>query len=154
MVSLRLYVKVLLVAVPVALVGSVGVANAAFHLEYVDEEDAKHPTIAVKPLVPASAIRATFGRANERHVAYERRQKLAAAPHTGTPSTNYRVDPWGCEADHAQDVSPTGKYWGKYQFDRQTWAAHGGTPSAYGSAPEEVQDAIAANVTYDAWPNC
>jgi hypothetical protein len=70
------------------------------------------------------------------------------------PSTNPYVDPWGCEAEHPQDVSPTGKYWGKYQFDFQTWVAHGGDPDAYGRAGEAEQDRIAARVTYDAWPNC
>lgn len=69
-------------------------------------------------------------------------------------STNRFVDPWGCEASHAQQWSPSGRYWGKYQFDRQTWAAHGGKPSEYGSAPEAEQDRVAANVKYDAWPNC
>lgn len=67
-------------------------------------------------------------------------------------SSNPYVNPWGCEASHAQQWSPSGKYWGKYQFDRQTWAAHGGTN--YGSASEAEQDRVAARVQYDAWPNC
>lgn len=74
---------------------------------------------------------------------------------TGTAnngSTNRFVSPWGCEAEHAQQWSSTGKYWGKYQFDRQTWAAHGGTN--YGSANEAEQDRVASRVNYDAWPNC
>jgi hypothetical protein len=49
-------------------------------------------------------------------------------------------------------VDPTGTYWGKYQFDRQTYERFGGTN--YGSASEAEQDAVAARVTYDAWPNC
>lgn len=75
-------------------------------------------------------------------------------------SANAYVDPWGCEASHAQqwsgakDRNGNPMYWGKYQFDRQTWAAHGGDPAAYGSAPESEQDRVAARVKYDAWPNC
>lgn len=69
-------------------------------------------------------------------------------------SANAYVDPWGCEAEHAQQWSASGAYWGKYQFDRSTWAAHGGDPDEYGSAPESEQDAVAARVQYDAWPNC
>lgn len=69
-------------------------------------------------------------------------------------SSNRFVNPWGCEASHAQQWNPSRKYWGKYQFDRSTWAAHGGKPSEYGSAPESTQDTIAAKVQYDAWPNC
>ena len=64
------------------------------------------------------------------------------------------VDP-SCESGgNSQVVDPSGTYWGKYQFDYGTWVAHGGDPGAYGSAPESVQDQIAGNVTYDAWPNC
>jgi hypothetical protein len=81
-------------------------------------------------------------------------EAAAAADVFYGPSTNAYVDPWGCEADHPQDVSPTGKYWGKYQFDYSTWVAHGGNPETYGSAGESEQDEIASRVTYDAWPNC
>lgn len=76
---------------------------------------------------------------------------------TGTKangSSNRYVSPWGCEASHAQQWSPSRKYWGKYQFDRPTWEAHGGKPGEYGSASESTQDEIAAKVQYDAWPNC
>jgi len=54
-------------------------------------------------------------------------------------------------------VSPSGRYRGKYQFSRETWADYGGTgdPAA---APESVQDSIAAKL-YAArgtqpWPVC
>lgn len=59
-----------------------------------------------------------------------------------------------CESGgNPKAISPGGKYRGKYQFDQQTWNAHGGTgdPAA---APESVQDEIAGRVQYDAWPNC
>jgi len=60
-----------------------------------------------------------------------------------------------CESSgNPQVVDSTGNYWGKYQFDRQTWVAHGGSPGSYGSAGVAEQDAVAARVTYDAWPNC
>ena len=53
-------------------------------------------------------------------------------------------------------VNPAG-YYGAYQFDQSTWDAY--APSGYAgtnpaSAPPEVQDAAAASVPYDAWPNC
>jgi peptidoglycan hydrolase-like protein with peptidoglycan-binding domain len=54
-------------------------------------------------------------------------------------------------------VSSSGTYRGKYQFDRQTWRAHGGTgdPAA---ASEATQDAIAAKLLAargtSPWPNC
>ncbi len=53
-------------------------------------------------------------------------------------------------------VNPAG-YYGAYQFDQGTWDAY--APDGYAgsnpaSAPPEVQDAAAAAVPYDAWPNC
>jgi hypothetical protein len=53
-------------------------------------------------------------------------------------------------------VNPAG-YYGAYQFDQSTWDAY--APSEYAGtnpaqAPPAVQDAAAANVDYDAWPNC
>ena len=69
-------------------------------------------------------------------------------------SSNAMVNP-SCESGgNSQVVSPNGMYWGKYQFDAQTWYAHGAPPGSYGNAPEWVQDQVAARVTYDAWPNC
>ena len=69
-------------------------------------------------------------------------------------SSNPMVNP-ACESGGNPQVwSPSGQYWGKYQFDASTWAAHGGDPGTYGNAPEWVQDQIAARVQYDAWPNC
>jgi hypothetical protein len=53
-------------------------------------------------------------------------------------------------------VNPAG-YYGAYQFDQQTWDAY--APEGYAGtnpaqAPANVQDAAAASVDYDAWPNC
>jgi peptidoglycan hydrolase-like protein with peptidoglycan-binding domain len=54
-------------------------------------------------------------------------------------------------------VSSSGRYRGKYQFDRQTWRAMGGggDPAA---APEAEQDRIAARLLAQRgtapWPNC
>jgi peptidoglycan hydrolase-like protein with peptidoglycan-binding domain len=54
-------------------------------------------------------------------------------------------------------VSASGRYRGKYQFDRATWRALGGTgdPAA---APEAEQDSRAAQLLATrggaAWPNC
>lgn len=53
-------------------------------------------------------------------------------------------------------VNPAG-YYGAYQFDQGTWDAY--APEGYAGtnpagAPPAVQDAAAAAVPYDAWPNC
>jgi hypothetical protein len=53
-------------------------------------------------------------------------------------------------------VNPAG-YYGAYQFDQGTWDAY--APPGYqgvnpAEAPPAVQDATAAAVPYDAWPNC
>jgi len=69
-------------------------------------------------------------------------------------SSNSMVNPTCESGGNSQVVSPDGTYWGKYQFDYRTWVAFGGSPSGYGSASEGVQDSVAANVNYDAWPNC
>ena len=45
-------------------------------------------------------------------------------------------------------------YWGLYQFDLGTWVAHGGARSMYGKAGASEQHRVAANIQYDAWPNC
>jgi Transglycosylase-like domain/Putative peptidoglycan binding domain len=54
-------------------------------------------------------------------------------------------------------VSPSGQYRGKYQFSRATWRSIGGSGDP-ASAPEEVQDAMAAKLLRtsgpSAWPNC
>ena len=73
---------------------------------------------------------------------------------TSGGSSNSMVNP-ACESGgNPQVVDPSGTYWGKYQFDRSTWVAHGGSPGSYGSASEGEQDRVASRVTYDAWPNC
>lgn len=72
-----------------------------------------------------------------------------------TTSGSHHSSVIDCESGgNAQAVSPDGSYWGLYQFDRQTWVAHGGSPSSYGSAPAAEQHAVASRVNYDAWPNC
>lgn len=69
-------------------------------------------------------------------------------------SSNPMVNP-SCESGgNPQVVDASGTYWGWYQFDYNTWIAHGGDPSAYGNAPLYVQHQVAARVRYDAWPNC
>ena len=53
-------------------------------------------------------------------------------------------------------ASNTGNgYYGAYQFDSSTWDAYGDPAYAEANeAPQPVQDAAAAQVPYDAWPNC
>jgi peptidoglycan hydrolase-like protein with peptidoglycan-binding domain len=63
-----------------------------------------------------------------------------------------------CESGgNPRAVSPDGRYRGKYQFDRATWRAWGGSGDP-ARAPESVQDRIALKL-YRArgtapWPNC
>jgi hypothetical protein len=69
-------------------------------------------------------------------------------------TSNGMVNPYCESSGNPQVVDPSGTYWGWYQFDFQTWVAHGGAPGAYGNAPLYVQHQVAARVQYDAWPNC
>jgi hypothetical protein len=77
----------------------------------------------------------------------------AAAPSTaGAPTSVIECESGG---DYGA-VNPAG-YYGAYQFDQQTWDAY--APDGYAGtnpaqAPPAVQDAAAAGVDYDAWPNC
>jgi hypothetical protein len=63
-----------------------------------------------------------------------------------------------CESgDDPHQVSPDGRYRGKYQFDMQTWRALGGRGDP-ARAPEDVQDRLAAKLLRERgkapWPNC
>lgn len=49
---------------------------------------------------------------------------------------------------------PSGTYWGGWQFDQSTWNAYNVAGGEWGSATPAQQDAAAAAVPYDAWPNC
>ena len=68
-------------------------------------------------------------------------QKIAQCESSGNPSA----------------VSSSGTYRGKYQFSRETWRELGGSGDP-ASAPESVQDAMAAKLLASqgpsAWPNC
>lgn len=68
-------------------------------------------------------------------------QKIAQCESSGNPAA----------------VSPDGTYRGKYQFSRETWSELGGSGDP-ASAPESVQDAMAAKLMQtqgpSAWPNC
>jgi hypothetical protein len=86
----------------------------------------------------------------------------SAAATTTAPATSYSSGSVAsstvqCESggDYTA-VNPAG-YYGAYQFDHGTWDAY--APSGYqgvnpAEAPPAVQDETAANVPYDAWPNC
>jgi hypothetical protein len=63
-----------------------------------------------------------------------------------------------CEsASEPAAVCATGRYRGKYQFDRATWRRLGGTAGPP-AAPEADQDAMAAKLFAQAgtvpWPSC
>jgi transglycosylase-like protein len=62
-----------------------------------------------------------------------------------------------CESGGNYSTDTGNGYYGAYQFDQSTWDAY--APSGYAGtnpadAPPSVQDQAAANVPYDAWPNC
>lgn len=61
---------------------------------------------------------------------------------------------WACiqceSGGDPQAWNPNG-YWGLFQFDYQTWVAHGGNSATYGSAPAAEQYVVASRITYDAW---
>lgn len=62
-----------------------------------------------------------------------------------------------CESGGDYGAVNAAGYYGAYQFDQGTWDAY--APSGYqgvnpAEAPPAVQDAAAASVPYDAWPNC
>lgn len=65
------------------------------------------------------------------------------------------TNPVQCESGGNYGINTGNGYYGGYQFDSQTWDAYG--DSRYSEAhlaPPAVQDAAAASVPYDAWPNC
>lgn len=60
-----------------------------------------------------------------------------------------------CESGGDYSIDTGNGYYGGYQFDSGTWDTYG--DPAYEEAnlaPPAVQDAAAASVPYDAWPNC
>lgn len=60
-----------------------------------------------------------------------------------------------CESGGDYGINTGNGYYGAYQFDSQTWDAYGDPAYAEAHlAPPAVQDAAAAAVPYDAWPNC
>lgn len=55
--------------------------------------------------------------------------------------------------DYGRSSNPT--HFGKYQYDRSTWVAHGGNPEDWGTASPEEQERVFAEGTaqygYSAW---
>lgn len=62
-----------------------------------------------------------------------------------------------CESGGNYSADTGNGYYGGWQFDQSTWdayAPHGYAGTNPAHAPPRVQDEAAANVPYDAWPNC
>jgi hypothetical protein len=60
-----------------------------------------------------------------------------------------------CESGGDYSANTGNGYYGGYQFDPTTWDRYGDPAYPEASdAPPAVQDAAAASVPYDAWPNC
>lgn len=74
----------------------------------------------------------------------------AAARHADTATCIGACENGG---DYGRSSNPT--HFGKYQYDRQTWIAHGGDPDTWGNASPEEQERVFANGTakygYGAW---
>jgi hypothetical protein len=125
-------------------------AESSFRLERVDGSRPREG-IGITRVVASPSFYAAPAPVPSRSAVQDR---ISYPEPRGHVSVNHRVRTQGCEAAHAQEVSPNGLYWGWYQFDRGTWAEFGGDPSAYGSAPTAEQDRVAARVNSDRWPNC
>lgn len=86
----------------------------------------------------------------EEETSYE--EPAATTTYSGGGVSNSTVM---CESGGDYAANTGNGYYGGYQFDSTTWDAYG--DPAYGEAneaPPAVQDAAAASVPYDAWPNC
>jgi len=83
----------------------------------------------------------------------------APAPTTGSSTTTAAPasSTVACESGGDYSADTGNGFYGGYQFDQGTWDAY--APAGYAgtnpaAAPPSVQDATAATVPYDAWPNC
>lgn len=70
------------------------------------------------------------------------RQQAArrGAPHRGYATAKECVMWVENGGDYGRSTNPS--HFGRYQFDRQTWAAYGGDPDTWGSASPAEQDAV------------
>lgn len=88
-------------------------------------------------------------------VVYEETSYTEEVPATTSYSGGVGNSTVQCESGGDYGANTGNGYYGGYQFDSGTWDAYG--DPAYGEAneaPPAVQDAAAASVPYDAWPNC
>lgn len=84
---------------------------------------------------------------------YESTEPVETATTATTSSTSSGTV--ACESGGDYSANTGNGYYGGYQFDSGTWDAYGDSQYAEASdAPPAVQDAAAASVPYDAWPNC
>jgi peptidoglycan hydrolase-like protein with peptidoglycan-binding domain len=98
-------------------------------------------TLGALGLSSGSQAPSTSGQSGSGTAPTSELQKIAQCESSGNPGA----------------VSPSGTYRGKYQFSRETWRELGGSGDP-ASAPESVQDAMAAKLLASqgpsAWPNC
>lgn len=70
------------------------------------------------------------------------------------------LDAWvdtNCESSgNPQARSKSGKYWGSYQYEYESWIEDGGKPEEYGNpnTSHARQREVASNAPRDRWPNC
>lgn len=82
-------------------------------------------------------------------------EPVTTAPTTSTGGGYASASTVQCESGGDYSINTGNGYYGAYQFDSGTWDAYGDPAYAEASdAPPAVQDAAAASVPYDAWPNC
>lgn len=88
-------------------------------------------------------------------VVEEPQEPASATPAPVTTSSGSMNATVMCESGGDYSINTGNGYYGGYQFDSGTWDAYGDPAYAEAHlAPPAVQDAAAASVPYDAWPNC
>ena len=123
---------------------------------YLEKDGDVHPATEAEVVASTKRMEASLN-PPEPATATDTATTTAAAPTTSYSSGAVSSSTVACESggDYSA-VNPAG-YYGAYQFDQGTWDAY--APSGYqgvnpAEAPPAVQDATAASVPYDAWPNC
>ena len=86
-----------------------------------------------------------------------KRKKATKTPSGNVPAVLEQIAQCESGGDPAA-VSKNGKYFGKYQFSKATWAAQGGAGDNPAEAPEAEQDRVATKLYkaegLDPWPSC
>lgn len=132
----------------------VQVAMSAAPTSY-DPPAAQDPWVAVRD---ALAARTWYAAVVEQNAAkakavHRPARHQGSTTHHASGSTAECIGQVENGGDYGRSSNPT--HFGKYQYDRQTWVAHGGDPSTWGTASPEEQERVFAEGTakygYGAW---